>query len=229
MNAIPTSNPSSSDIASAINAATIGTDVSAVKTAIEDTSSGLAALKTLIDTIDTVADGIRSELDSSSHGLDALATGISNNSLTASDVHGFLDSYASKSDFKADVSILVNATHGLAALKALIDTVDTVVDAAKANQEDATSGFSALHALLDAIPTTDAPTTSEIATAISGSEVLTGVDLKRTLRTLLAVLVGGASLNSNQDEVTYSDPGGGTDRAKHTVSDPDGTRTGELL
>ena len=65
-------------------------------------------------------------------------------------------------------------------------------------------------------------------TAVSTIEVLTGSDLKKTLQVLMAVLAGTAAVNG--PEVTYSDPGsGGTDRAKHAVSTPDGTRTGELL
>ena len=282
--AIPTSNPSAADIVSAVNAATIATNVATIKTAVEHSTHGLSALKTLLDaastlsaadvtgavptaaqivtavkaadfgtetgtqTLENLLDAIKAAVDAVptsnpsaadiatavdpptvaeivagvqsadfqqgsgtmtllqllaalKAAVDALPTSVP----SAADVADAVESSDVGTELTAVKGFVENATYGLSALKTLVDTVDTVVDSIKANQEDGTSGLAAIKTAVAAVPTTAAPTTAQIATAISDLEILTGVDLKRSVRSLLAALAGSAALNS-ATEVTYSDP-----------------------
>ena len=176
--------------------------------ALTDSAHGLAALRVLIDTI-----------PASQSDFDSLVDGLPS---------------ATKDALKADVSSLASSSE-VTALNDL--TASQIVAAIQAMDASASSGTQTLATVLDAIKTavdaiqtSNSPTTTEIVTAISELEVHANVDFKRTLRVLLAVLAGSASLNAGEDEVTYSDPGtSGVDRAQHTVSTPDGTREGVLI
>ena len=208
--------------------------MSGVSTAIKDTykanvsalshaTYGLPAIKNLIDDIPT------------------------DNSLSQTDFNTLMDGVSDsiKADYKANVSsiptdnsISQNTFDGL-----MSGVSGGIKDTYKANVSsiptDNSISQSVFNNLMDGV--TDAiknaykanvssiPTTVQIATAVAGIEILTSVDLKRTLQTMLASL-GTASVNAGTNEVTYSDPvSGGVDRLRHSIGVPDGTRTGELL
>ena len=170
INAIPTSNPSASDIATAVDAPTaseiatavegsqVGIDATAIKTAVESASHGLAALKTLIDTIDTVVD--------------------------------------------ANKTLLEDGTNGLAALKTLIDTVDTVVDSNKATLDHATHGLSALQVLIAALPSTTAPTTAQIVSAIQAADFDEGTGTDTILQVLADIKTAAEANKSTLEDGT---------------------------
>ena len=103
--ALPTSTLSSSDVATTVNTATIGTNVAAIKTAVEHASSGLSALKSLIDTVDTVVDANKASIESTSSGLGAIKT--------------VVDTIVGHTD------ILDDASSGLAALQTAVSAIPT--------------------------------------------------------------------------------------------------------
>lgn len=128
---------------------TIDTVVDGIQTDLNNVTDGLGALKALIDTVDGVADSILTDtgttlpatLTTISGYVDALET-----RLTAARA-GYLDELAA-ANIPADVDtlktycdILDHATNGLANIKALIDAVDTVVDAIKAKTDNQPAGI----------------------------------------------------------------------------------------
>lgn len=112
-----------SDLATAANLATVDTVVDGIQADLSNGTDGLGALKSLIDTVDTVVDAIKVVTDAlpNSGALTDLAT-----ASALATVDTVVDG------IQTDLS---NGTDGLGALKALIDTVDTVADAVKAKTD----------------------------------------------------------------------------------------------
>ena len=250
IDAIPTDNDiSQSDFNALLSGATaaIKSGYKANVTTLSNATYGLSALKTLIDSIPT-DNGI------SQATFDSLMDGVA--AAIKADYQADVSSLPTSAQVITALQAMDASTaSGTQTLATVLDAIKTAVDAipttnpATASEvtsakdqiltalgntdgsgEDIAARLASLVTALDDVPTTEAPTTAQIATAISELSILTGVDLKRTLQDLLAVLAGSAKLNSAEDEVTYSDPvSDGVDRVKHTLGDPDGTRTGGLL
>ena len=125
-----------------------------IQTDLSNGTDGLGALKALIDTVDTVVDGIQTDLSNGTAGLGALKAliettdGICDAIKAVTDNlpnSGSLSSLATASALATTDAVcdgiqtdLSNGTDGLGALKALIDTIDTVVDAVKVKTDQLT-------------------------------------------------------------------------------------------
>jgi hypothetical protein len=108
--------------------ADIISDIAAIEAKLDNGTSGLVALKALID-------AIQAKLDDGTSGLAALKVLIDAVGLIVIGINSEVVAIEGKLD---------DGTSGLAALKALIDAVETKLD-------DGTSGLAALEALIDAI------------------------------------------------------------------------------
>ena len=179
-----------------------------------DSTYGLSALKTALDAIPTSSESLtQSTFDSLVAGLPA----------------------GTKNSLKADVTILGNATHGLAALKTLIDNIPTdnaigqstfdtlmsgvgssIKDTYKANVSaltNATHGLSALKTLIDAIPTDNSISQADFNTLM---EDLTG-SIKETFKADVSGISGGGGSSLTAAEVVSAiqaadfEQGSGTD------------------
>jgi ABC-type transporter Mla subunit MlaD len=152
-------------------------DVAAIEAKLDDATTGLAALKDLIDAVEgklddpvtglanlkVLVDAVEGKLDDATTGLAALKTLIDA-------VEGKLDDPAIG---LANLKVLIDALegklddagHGLAALKTLIDAVEgklddpahglanlkTLIDALEGKLDDASHGLAALKTLIDAV------------------------------------------------------------------------------
>ena len=112
-----------------------------IQTDLSNGTDGLGALKTLIDAVDVVADAVLVDTGTT---LPATLGSPAGASMSA-------DIAAIKSDTAAAVADLANGTDGLGALKALVDTVDTVVDGIQTDLSNGTDGLGALKTLIDAV------------------------------------------------------------------------------
>ena len=171
-----------------------------IQTDLSNGTDGLGALKALIDTVDTVCDGIQTDLSNGTDGLGALKAliettdGICDAIKAVTDNlpnSGSLSSLATASALATTDAVcdgiqtdLSNSTDGLGALKALIDTIDTVVDAVKvktdqltfttSNQVDATTKSLDNDVITAAKIAADAIGASELA-ADAVTEIVAGV------------------------------------------------------
>ena len=159
-------------LATAANLTTVDTVVDGIQTDLSNGTDGLGALKTLIDAVDTVADAVKAVTDNlpNSGALTDLATAAA---LTTVDtvVDGI----------QTDLS---NATDGLGALKALIDTADTAVDAVKAVTDNLpdSGALTTISGYVDCLPVTlnnvsAADVNAQCDTAISDAALGTAANL----------------------------------------------------
>lgn len=123
-----------------------------------------------------------------------------------------------------DAYAIVNSgTHGNAALKTLIDTVDTVADAVKAKTDNLPAAPAAVG---------DIPTAAQITADVLTGTGDTGVTLAKALEMLAAFMAGKVSVSSagGVSTYTYKKRDGTTTSFTSLASETDGTRatTGSL-
>ena len=155
-------------IAAAVEGSAVGTNVVAIKDAVENTSFGLSALKILIDTVDAVVDSIKSLVEDPASGLAAIKT-------QGNAIEGYAD-------------ILDDAANGLVAVRTLIAAIPTtatptaahiVAAIQAADFEDGSGTNTLLHVLagigtaVQAIPTSN-PSSADIVAAIRTADFGTG-------------------------------------------------------
>ena len=215
--AIPTSNPTAAQIATAIEDGAVGSNLTNIKQSIDHGTYGLDALRTLIQTVDTVVDSNKATLEDNQHGLSALRTLIrtvdtvvdSNKATLESDEHGMraLKTLIETVDTVADANkaLLENGTYGLEQLKTLIETVDTVVDTNKATLEDTDHGLAHIIGTIDTMDTllktlpTSTLSRDDVDNVVKDLVVETGgITLKLALRILLGV--AGARVQSHPNK-----------------------------
>ena len=200
LDAIPTSNPSASDIASAVDAPTTAEIVTAIQAADFSSASGVQSLASVLDALSAVVTDNNGHLESATYGLAALKA-LLDAIPTSSDIATAVEGSQVGTDAAAAKDAVEDGTSGTAAIKALIDTVDTVADSIKSDIEDGTSGLSALKTLIDALPTDTPPTAATIAEAVRDLSVVTGLNLLQALRVLLAIGGGRVEEDPNDDDM----------------------------
>ena len=178
--AIPTSNPSASEIATAVEGSDVGTNAAAVRTAIENSTYGLSALKDLIDAVST---------DDAINALGALMFGSSYRGMWAAGTY-------TAGQYSGHAQRYYRCT----ADRASTDTDNPATDSASWDEVEVYStvepilssvhGLAALKTLIDDIPTSN-PTASAIATAVA-----TAVDAATTG-------TGVASIKSDIENATH--------------------------
>ena len=202
---IPTSNPTASEIAAAVEGSAVGTGVASIKSDVESPDHGLAALEDLVEAVHAAdaAHVLGAALYGSSYkgtweagiyavGDYALFGGTYYRATAARDATHTDDPATDSASWEvAEIHSLIEAipteNPTAAQIAAAVNeaTVGTDVASIKTAIENATYGLSALQTLLDGIPTTDDPTAAEIVTAIQGADFLEGTE-SDTLEGVLA-------------------------------------------
>lgn len=215
------------DYATASALATADSVADSILALLQDGTVGLAALEALVDELESRLTAPRAA------ALDNLDATVSSRA-TAADlatVDGVADSI---------LAIVGSGTHGNAALKALIDIIDGIVDAIVADtgelQTDWANGgrldllIDAIKAKSDLLPaspaaTGDIPTAAQNAAGLLdlADGVESGETVRQTLRLQRAALVGKSS-GFPGGPVKFRDKGDTKDRITGTV-DADGNRT----
>ena len=155
------------------------------------------------------------------------------------DFHRYLDGYSSKDDWKAQE---LNQANFDALMLAVPDatkdgykgaagpgggnapTVQQIVAAIQAADFEEGGGTRTLVQMLALLK----GSIDGVPSAVLDVEVLPGVSVRRAIQTGTAILAGSAVVNGNN--TTFSDPGAaGSARARATLGDTDGERTGTLL
>ncbi len=214
----------------------LGSLLHSIEGSLDSSTSGLAALKTLLDAIPTDSPDV-SALTDTSHGLAALKTLIDAIPTDTPDVGPLTDTSHGLAALKTlidaiptdsiDVGPLTDSSHGLAALKTLLDAIPTDSPDVSA-LTDTSHGLAALKTLIDAIPTDSAPSASSIADEVRQISVETGVDLQAALRVLLAVVLGSTAIDTDSSGRTRATfkrlDSSETDAARVSVTATDGER-----